>query len=203
MESFGVKSMDWCTFLSVLSNEKIWAIVAAISGAVAAIAALLTVYHARITWREQIESNRPYFTIMKPGIKPLPQSPPFRIQITMENIGVRPAYDLMGKIYIIDKNLKRGPQFIFEFSVANEIPTKTPTPWYNDSLLLPKNVSPQYVVFAIKYTDPVVKKSFAQAFFMKWDSVVNGRFYPDFVHVSIEEKLKIKEHLKILLRDFT
>ena len=195
--------MDWCKFLSILSNEKLWAIVAAISGAVAAIAALLTVYHARTTWKEQIESNRPYFTIMKPGIKSLPQSPPYRIQITMENIGVRPACDLVGKIYIIDKNLKSGPQFTFDFSVANEIPAKTPTPWYNDSLLLPKNVPPQYVVFAIKYRDPVVNKSFTQVFFMKWDGVVDGHFYPDFVHVSIEEKQKIKDHLKDLLRDFT
>ena len=195
--------MDWSKIVSILSNEKTWAIVAAISGAIAAIAALLTVYHARIAWKEQIESNRPYFTIAKPGIKPLPQSPPYRIQITMENIGVRPAYDLFGKIYIINKNLKDGPQFTFDFSVANEISVKTPTPWYNDSLQLPTNVPPQYVVFAIKYRDPVVNKSFAQVFFMKWDGVVNGQFHPDFVHVSIEEKQKIKDHLKDLLRDFT
>ena len=195
--------MDWSKITSILSNEKTWAIVAAVSAAIAAIAASVTVYHATITWKEQIESNRPYFTIAKPGIKPLPQSPPYRIQITMENIGVRPAYDLFGKIYIINKNLKDGPQFTFDFSVANEISVKTPTPWYNDSLQLPTNVPPQYVVFAIKYRDPVVNKSFAQVFFMKWDGVVNGQFHPDFVHVSIEEKQKIKDHLKDLLRDFT
>ena len=195
--------MDWSKIASILSNEKTWAIVGAVSTAIAAIAALLTVYLATTTWKEQIGSKRPYFTITEPGIKPLPQSPPYRIQITMENIGVHPAYDLFGKIYIIDENLKGRPQFTFDFSVANEIPAETPTPWYNDSLQLPTNVPPQYVVFAIKYWDPVVNKSFAQVFFMKWDGVVNGQFHPDFVHVSIEEKQKIEDHLEDLLRDFT
>jgi len=196
--------MDWCKFIiSILSNEKTWAIVGAISGAVAAIAALFTVYHARSSWKEQIESNRPYFTITEPGIKSLPQSPPYRIQITMENIGIRPAYDLIGKIFIIDKNLESEPRFTFDFSVANEIPPKTPTPWYNDTLRLPKNMPPQYIVFAIKYSDPVINKSFTQVFFMKWDGVVNGVFDPNFVHVSIEEKQKIKDHLKDLLQNFT
>ncbi|MBO8129934.1 MAG: hypothetical protein H0Z29_00265 [Candidatus Marinimicrobia bacterium] len=195
--------MDYSEIVKILSNEKTWAIVAAISGAIAAIAALLTVYHARIAWKEQIGSNRPYFTIAEPGIKPLPQSPPYRIQITMENIGGRPAYDLLGKIYIINKNLKSGPQFTFDFSVANEIPVKTPTPWYNDSLQLPTNVPPQYIIFAIKYRDPVIDRSFTQVFFMKWDGVINGQTHPDFVHVSKNEKEKIADHIKDLLRDFT
>lgn len=195
--------MDWIKIASILSNEKTWAVVAAISGAVAAIAALLTVYHARTAWKEQIGANRPYFTIANPGIKLLPQSPPYRIQITMENIGVRPAYDLFGKIYIIDKNLKSDPQFTFDFSIANEIPHETPTPWYNDTLQLQTNVPPQYIVLAIKYKDPVVNKSFPQIFFMKWDGVTNGQAHPDFVHVSKAEKQKIGDHLKDLLRDFT
>jgi len=195
--------MDWIKIASILSNEKTWAVVAALSGAVAAIAALLTVYHARTSWKEQTEANRPYFTITNPGIKPLPQSPPYRIQITMENIGVRPAYDLFGKIYIVDKNLKSDPQFTFDFSIANEIPTKTPTPWYNDTLRLPTNVSPQYIVLAIKYKDPVVNKFFPQIFFMKWDGVANGQTHPDFVHASKEEKQKIGDHLKDFLKDFT
>jgi len=59
--------MDLCKFLSILSNEKTWAIVVAAYGAVAVTAVLLTVYHAKITWKEQIESNRPYFTITEPN----------------------------------------------------------------------------------------------------------------------------------------
>lgn len=119
----------------------------------------------------------------------------------MENIGIHPASDLSGKILIIDKNLKSEPQYVINFSVANEIPIKTPTPWYNDDLYLPVNVSPQYIVLAIKYNDPILNKSYQQMFFMKWGGVVNGQFYPDFVHTSNEEKQKIEVHLQSLLHE--
>lgn len=185
--------------LSFILSERSWAIVAAISGAVAAIAASLTVYQAISASREDRESKRPYFTLSAPGIKPLPQSPPFRIQITMDNIGVHPASDLVGKILIIDRTLTSPPEFSFDFSVANEIPAETPTPWYND-VYLPQNVPPQYVVLAIKYRDPILKKFFTQIFYMKWDGVLNGQTQPDFVHVTVEEKATLQRHLTTVLR---
>lgn len=194
--------MDWSNIPAFLTDEKTWAIVAAVSGAVAAIAALRSINLTVSEQKELRESQRPYITIVAPGIKPLSQSPPYRIQITMENIGVHPVEDLYGKIIIIDKNLKGEPQFVFGISVANEIPTKTPTPWYNDGLNLPTNVAPQYIVLAISYIDPILNKSHRQTFFMKWDGVVNGQTSPDFVHVSKDEKQKIEEHLKIVLKDF-
>jgi hypothetical protein len=189
--------MCWNEIADILGK-----IIAPLSGAIAAVAALLTVRHLRATRREQIESNRSYFTIVNPGIKPLPQSPPYRIQITMENVGVRPAYDLLGKIYIIDKNLRSGPRITIDFSVANEIVAKTPTPWYSDNVQILGDVPPQYIVLAIKYSDPITRESFAQTFFMKWDGVANGQTHPDFVHASIEEKQNIADHLSDLLRDF-
>ena len=120
----------------------------------------------------------------------------------MINIGIRPAYDLIGKIIIIDKELRDEPLATFDFSVANEIPTQTPTPWYTDGVQLPSDVSPQYIMLAIKYSDPILKQSFSQVFFMKWDGAVKGRTQPDFVHVSKEEKQKVAEHFTDLLKDF-
>ena len=195
--------MEWTKILDFITNEKTWAIVAAVSGAIAAIAALLTVYQASSSSREERESRRPYFTLAAPGIKPLPQSPPFRIQITMENIGVDPAYDLIGMIFFVEKSLTKPPEFTFNFSIANDIPSKTPTPWYNDDLVLPANVPPHYIVLGIKYYDPILKKSFAQVFYMKWAGVSNGQTYPDFVHVAIEDKKPIFEHLENELKDFS
>lgn len=195
--------MNWDKIVNFILSEKTWAIVATISGAIAAIAALLTVYQASSSSKEERESKRPYFTLSAPGIKPLPQSPPFRIQLTMNNIGVHPAYDLIGKVLIMEKSLTNPPAFTFDFSVANEIPAETPTPWYNDALYLPANVPPHYVVLAIKYYDPILKRFFTQMFFMKWDGVINGQTQPDFVHVSKEEKSKLFNHLKTMLRNFT
>jgi hypothetical protein len=193
-----------CTkvIVNFITNEKTWAIVAAVSGAIAAIAAMLTIYQASSSSREERESRRPYFTLAAPGIKPLPQSPPYRIQITMENIGVHSANEIIGKIIIIDKSLSKPPETIFNLSIANDVPPKTPTPWYKDDLALPANVPPQYIVLGIKYIDPMLKKYFTQLFYMKWAGVSNGQTYPDFVHVTIEEKAAIFEHYSNILKEF-
>lgn len=70
----------------LLKNEKTWAIIAAIAGAVAALAALSSIYLTVSEQKELRESQRPYFTLAEPGIKPLPQSPPYRIQITWRTL---------------------------------------------------------------------------------------------------------------------
>ena len=104
--------------------EKTWAVISAI----AAVAALFAVYQARVASHEQILANRPDFTLLQPGIKPLPNSPPFRIQITMENMGGRPAAEMSGELLIADQALDAEPVLRTEFTVGNEILPKTPTP---------------------------------------------------------------------------
>ena len=194
--------MRWERISNIIRNEKTWAVTTALSGAVTSIVALFIVIYIITTWKEQIESNRPYFTITKPGIIKLPQSTRHRIQITMENIGVRPAYDLYGKIFIMDEKLRSEPQFALELSIANEIPAKTPTPWHDESLQLSKNVPPQYIVLAIEYSDPILKKSFDQTFYMKWNGVIEGQPDSNFVYVSMDEKLKIEDRIKVIFKDF-
>lgn len=143
-----------------------WTIVSSVAGAVAAIAAMITVYQAKMVWQQERETKRPFFIIEKPGVKPLPTAPPYRIQITMENRGVHPASGLEGRILILRADLTSQPDFDFRFSVANAIPANSPTPWYNDSVNLPQNLPPQYVVLAIKYEDSILEKKFGQVFFM-------------------------------------
>ncbi len=194
--------MRWERISDIIRNEKTWTVITALSGAVTSIAALFIVIYTMTTWKEQIESNRPYFTITKPGIIQLQQGPWHRLQITMENIGVRPAYDLYGKIFIMDKNLISEPRFAFELSIANEIPAKIPTPWHNDSLRLSTNIPPQYIVLAIEYSDPILKKSFDQIFYMKWNGVTEGQPDSNFVYMSIDEKMKIEDRIKVIFEDF-
>lgn len=92
----------------------------------------------------------------------------------------------MANISIFDQSLKEKPQFVSDFSIANEIPHDSPTPWYNDSVILPNNINPQYIALQINYYDPILKESYYQIFYMKWDGVKNGITHPDFVQVSIE-----------------
>lgn len=194
--------MDWNKIFALLTSSEVLAVISSISGAIAAVSAMFAVYQTRTSLKDDRESNRPYFTIAAPGIKQLPQSPPFRIMIGMENIGRHPAQELVGKILMLEKSLSRQPTFTFDFSVANDIPTGTPTPWYNDTVVLPPNVPPQYIVLVIKYRDPILKKDFAQAFFMRWDGVNIGATHPDFVHVSMEEKMTLGKHLHKTLEQF-
>ncbi len=106
-------------------------------------------------------------------------------------MGVRPAYDLYGKIFIIDKNVIGKPNYSFDFSIADVIPANAPIPWNSDTLLLPRNLPAQYIVLAIEYSDPIVKKILDQIFYMKWNGVIDDKPDSNFVYVSMKEKMKI------------
>ena len=172
-----------------------WNAVAAIASLVGIIFAFIIVWHTLSVWREQEKSNRPHFTIEKPGIKELLSSQTYRVQITFYNTGKRPATNFEGTIFLMNQDLKEEPYQEIKFSVGNDIPINSPTPWYNDNLKLSKNMKPMFIVTKIKYGDPITNEDYTQYFFMKWDGVVNGTTSPDFIHVSIDDKNKIKEIL--------
>ncbi|WP_263785300.1 hypothetical protein [Salinibacter grassmerensis] len=174
----------------------VWTAVSAVAGAISAIAALFTVWNARKSAEEERKNKRVFFTISEPGIKPLPDSPPFRVQITLENTGVYSATDVKGILLFVESDLSGDPDYSFEFSIGNVVDANAPTPWYNDGLHLPNETPPHFVVLGIKYLDVRLRKEFSQCFFMKWHGVTNGETHPDFVHVSIEEKEMVTEHLR-------
>lgn len=182
-------------------NPARWAAVSAISGLLAAVTALVTVYITTTAWREERGSRRPYFAITEPGIKLSTEKLPLRIQINIENVGSRPASDFTERLIMMNFDLSSEPQ-VKETTVANEIPVKIPQAWYLHGFDLPAKVGPKYFVYAISYTDRVLNKSFVQAFFMKWDGVARGKVSPDFVQVSKEEQRKLVSHLGSLLQDF-
>ena len=146
--------------------------------------------------KEDRETRRSYFTISKPGIKQLSNGPPYRIQITFENVGQHTSTCLEGNIFFIDSSLQTKPESIIALSVANDIPPNIPTPWYYDELNLPKDMPKKYIVALIKYYDPILKKEFDQKFFMKWDGIQNGFTHPDFTHTNKAERERIENYLK-------
>lgn len=177
-------------------KKNFWNILSTISGLIAAIVALITVSISISSLQEANQSKRPYFIIEKPGIKALPNSPPFRIQITLYNTGIHPAINTVGNIVFFNKSLDEEPQYNIVFSVANEIPNNSPTPWYTDSVFLPTNLSPQYIILKIDYGDPILEQLYSQTFYMRWNGVQDGITQPDFVHVGIDEKNNIINYLK-------
>lgn len=179
-----------------MESKVVWTAVSAVAGAISAIAALFTVWNARKSAEEERKNKRAFFTISEPGIKPLPDSPPFRVQITLENTGVYSATDVKGKLLFVESDLSSDPDYSFDFSIGNVVDSKAPTPWYNDGLYLPNEAPPHFVVLGIRYLDVRLKEEFSQCFFMKWNGVSDGTTHPDFVHVSIEEKEIVTEHLR-------
>ncbi|HAJ80472.1 MAG TPA: hypothetical protein DCO75_11955 [Fibrobacteres bacterium] len=178
------------------TKNNIWNIVSSVSGAVAAIAALITIYFALSTINEEKYFKKPYFELEAPGIKiQNANSQSYRIQITMRNVGIHPANELTGKIIIIDGSLTLKPNYIFNFSISNDLPPNSPTPWCQDNVSLPININTQFIVVYIKYTDAIFNKEYSQSFYMKWNGVQNGTTDPNFNHTSIDEKQNIMDYL--------
>ena len=194
--------MNWNKIAQIIRSEKTWTVITIFSGTVASISALLIVVNLRAVGREQIESNRPYFTLTKRSVIQLPQSPQYHLQFIIENIGIRPAYDLYGKMFIIEENFKGKPNYTFDFSIANEIPARAPVLWDSDPLFLPKNLPTQYIVLAIEYSDPIIKKIFDQTFYMKWNGVIEGKPDSNFVYVSMKEKMEMINRVNVTVQDF-
>jgi hypothetical protein len=106
----------------------------------------------------------------------------------MENRGGRVAKDVYGSLKIVEVQTEER-QTVFEtsFSISNEVPPNSPTPWYNDSVVFPRNHPPCAILLVLKYRDPILNKAYVQLFTMKWAGVVDGVTHPDFVYSSIEQ----------------
>lgn len=144
------------------------------------------------------DALRPMFDLVAPGFKQLPNSPPFRMEILMKNVGTHPAIDFSGKIIAVTRTFSDQP-LTASFSVANPIMHDSPTPYYNDTVVIPPNAPPMFVVCALKYNDAISGREWTQVFFMKWGGVQGTKFEPDFTHASVDEAQEIREHLKTAL----
>jgi hypothetical protein len=52
-----------------------------------------------------------------------------------------------------------------------------------------------YIVLVLNYDDILVHKKQRQIIYMRWNGVVNGSFYPDFVHTTVFERESINKYL--------
>jgi hypothetical protein len=142
-----------------------------------------------------------HFELRAPGFKQLPNSPPFRLMIPMINTGDRSAFDLEYRILIIGQtnNIVSAD---LSGSVGGEIPPNSPTPYWNDSVFLPVNQPPQYIILRLRYKETEGSKTIkTQVIYMQWSGVENGKTSPDFTYVSIEQEKEVKNIAESLMKD--
>ncbi len=165
--------------------------VSAIAAMISAFAAVWAVKTVKALNDQQIKNERPYFVAGELGFKKLPGSSKFRLMFRVTNTGKRPSKNLrMKAIFIADQNKDGHDACLFpvsECEVAQEIPPNSPTPWYFDAVKLPQNHPPCLIFFGIVYDDIVGSLNYRQQFFMKWDGITNGDFYPDFTYATPEQ----------------
>ncbi|NIR30092.1 MAG: hypothetical protein GWN84_12415 [Gammaproteobacteria bacterium] len=180
----------WDRMDGVVRLERTWTVVSTVSGAVAALAALMAVRQVSVARAQERLTQRPYFAVSAPGIKALPNSPPYRVQLTLENIGMHPAQDVIGKMLFVDK-ASMQTEYNLTLSLGDEVPARSPTPWQNDAFRPKRNTPEKYIVVFLHYADPLLRKTFKQQFYMQWGGVKEGKIHPDFVHVSRDERKRL------------
>ncbi len=166
--------------------------ISVISGAIAALAAMIAIFLTYRSNKQERESKRPYFTIEAPGFKQIGTG--LRLQITFINCGNHPANMFKSVIRLFQEDLKNENKI--DIDVVNDIPANSPTPYYNDSVGLGPNMPKHFIFCSISYRDPILKKEYVQSYYMKWDGLINGQTHPDFTHVNTTEKKIIENYIK-------
>lgn len=176
-------------------SSETWVAMSALGTLGAALAAWWTVRIESSARAEERGRRRPYFTVSEPGIKDIGEAPSYRIQISFENVGVNPASAVIGRILFVTEDLDTAPGADVQFSLANDVPVDTPTPWYHDGVQLAENMPPHYVIAYLSYRDALTGTSHEQFFYMRWHGVEDGTTHPDFVHVDMDTAGQLDEYI--------
>lgn len=165
---------------------------------VLAITALITVYLTIASWKVQQETTRPYFVIKESPKVEIGNE--LSLELKFNNVGIHPAVNLSSQTVVFDEQLLAKPIYFDEASIVNEIPKDA-----SSSLVIlipseeiyPKQltINAHYVVIDLRYTDPILKKSYNQTVYMKWNGERDGKMQP-IVHVQVEEKNNILGYFK-------
>ena len=109
----------------------------------------------------------------------MPQSPPFRVIIPLQNVGQNPASRLKAKLLFVSRTLNEDPWQQANMSeIADDIPNGEQSPWYFDDFYMPENLPPMFIFLRITYGDPTKgNREYIQKFYMRWEGVLNREDY--------------------------
>ena len=173
-------------------------LIVTLSSAVFALTALITVYITVTSWQEEREAVRPYMTLKESPAVSVQEELTFEFKF--QNVGTHPALNLTSQTAVFAQDLTKLPIHVDKYAVVNDIPQNTAT-----SLLIridpkelnPKqaNISPYFIVVALRYDDPIINKTYHQAIFLKWQGVRNGKLEAIY-HAEAGERDQILNYLK-------
>lgn len=173
-------------------------VISTIATTVLALTALITVYLTVAAWKAQQETARPYFILKESPKVDLGIELSFELKFT--NVGMHPAVNLSSETIVFDERLTGKPIHHDESAIVNEIPKDSSSSLVmtipNEEIYpIQFNINPHYVVVDLHYADPILKKSYSQSIYMKWNGVQEEKMQPT-VHVKVEEEGKIKEYFQ-------
>lgn len=172
--------------------------------AVSALAALFAIYQVAKVQREAIDASRPYFVVKEPGFKPLDVG--LRLYTMMINEGGREATDFEYRFLISELKPELNGRIFFDtgpISISAPLPVGSPSPFYNDGVVLPENLPEQFVFLGMKYNDLRAGRHYSQGIVMRWSGVDNGHTQPDFVYTSKEQAQLFFEAYPNLKREYS
>jgi len=174
--------------------------VVTISTAIFALVSLISVYISVTTWQTQREAARPYFTFIESPSLHLNEEASFEFEFKFKNVGTHPATNLSSRTIVFEQQFLEKPILIDDYTVVNDIPRDTTTSLLlslkNKNLSEEPDINPHFIIINLRYSDPVVRKSYNQTIYLKWAGVISRRQQP-LIHVEISEKERILHYLKL------
>ncbi|MHB1653120.1 MAG: hypothetical protein ACYCVD_11675 [Desulfitobacteriaceae bacterium] len=173
-------------------------LIVTIATVVFACTALVTVIITITSWKEEREAARPYLTFKDSPAIDLKNGVDFELKFT--NVGDHPATNLWSKTLVMEQGLQSKPIFVWQHSLVNDIPKNTVTSLLisiDKNVLNPNqmNINPHYIVVLLKYEDPLIRKLYAQAIYLKWNGVIGGNLQPIF-HAEVEDRDKLLKYFE-------
>lgn len=173
--------------------------VVTISTAIFAVVSLISVYISVTTWQIQREAARPYLTFIGSPSLNLTENSSFEFEFKFKNVGAHPATNLSSRSLIFEEQLSQKPVLIDDYTVVNDIPRDSSTSLLlslkNNNLTNGSDINPHFIIISLKYSDPIVHKSFKQTIYLKWAGFIAQKKQP-VIHVERNEKESIEHYLK-------
>lgn len=180
-------------------RDRNWSgIVVTISTAIFTVVSIVSLFISLTSWQTQRETTRPYLTLKESPL--VDRNDGISFEFKFENIGTHPACNLTSKTIIFDQKFTEKPLLIDEYSLVNDIPKNITTSFLlniNDEQLCHNaEISPYFVIIKLRYSDSILRKSYIQTIYLKWNGVAANKLQP-FVHIEASEKDSILTYLKI------
>lgn len=147
---------------------------------------------------ERLEENRPLLSIQTTASAPLKDFWQYVLQI--DNLGVRPAYDLAIDSTVISvsddlKNYELSSDAHYKF--VNPV-SKSSSISYIGNIYF-KAYNTYLIKASIKYTDTLTNKTYADDFYYKWQKIDDKDYNSNLLYLMIsEEREKLDEILKLI-----